>query len=65
MKYKVLIAPVEPSINAMPNYSGVLATYDIEASSEAVAGDLAFARFCQENPYHSLNRDDYIISVNM
>jgi hypothetical protein len=49
----------------MPNYSGVLATYDIDASSEAVAGDLAFTRFCQENPYHSLNRDDYIISVNM
>jgi hypothetical protein len=65
MKYKVLIAPVEPSINAMPNYSGLLADYEIEATSEAEAGDFAFIRFCQENPYHSLNRDDYIISVNM
>ncbi|SEK38539.1 hypothetical protein [Nitrosovibrio tenuis] len=64
MIYKVLIAPVEPSINDMPNYSGVLATYDIEASSEVVAGDLAFTRFCEENPYRSLNRDDYIISVH-
>lgn len=64
MIYKVLITPVEPSINDMPNYSGVLAAYDIEASSEVVAGDLAFTRFCQENPYHSLNREDYTVSVN-
>ena len=64
MKYKVMIVPVEPSINAMPNYSGVLAEYEIEASSETDAGDLAFTRFCQENPYHSVNRDDYIVSVS-
>lgn len=64
MRYKVLIAPVEPSINDVPDYTGVLADYDIEADSETEAGDLAFARFCQEKPYHSLNRDDYIINVH-
>ncbi|PSJ15942.1 hypothetical protein [Nitrosomonas supralitoralis] len=64
MIYKVLIAPVEPSINAAPNYSGLLADYEIEASSEIEAGNLAFTRFCQENPNHSLNRDDYVIDVS-
>lgn len=47
-----------------PNYSGVLADYDIEAGSESEAGDLAFARFCREKPFHSLNRDDFTIDVN-
>ena len=42
MRYKVLITPAEPSINGEPNYSGVLADYDIEADSETEAGDLAF-----------------------
>lgn len=64
MRYKVLITPVEPSVNDRPNYSGVLADYDIEAASEIEAGDLALTRFCQENPYHSLNRDDYIVNVH-
>ena len=64
MRYKVLITPAEPSINGEPNYSGVLADYDIEADSETEAGDLAFTRFCQEKPYHSLNRDDYLIDVH-
>ena len=64
MRYKVLITPAEPSIKGEPNYSGVLADYNIEASSETEAGDLAFTRFCQEKPYHSLNRDDYIIDVH-
>ena len=64
MRYKVLITPVEPSVEDRPNYSGVLADYDIEAASEIEAGDLAFTRFCQENPYHSLNRDDYIVNVH-
>ena len=41
MIYKVLITPVEPSINDGPNFSGILAAYNIEASSESVAGDLA------------------------
>ena len=63
MKYKVFIAPVEPSINAKPNYSGLLASYEIEARSEAVAKDLAFTRFCEETPYRSLNRDDYTVTV--
>ncbi|SOD40799.1 hypothetical protein [Nitrosovibrio sp. Nv4] len=63
MIYKVLIAPVEPSINDGPNFSGVLAAYDIEASSESVARDLAFIRFCEESPYRSHNRDDYTIHV--
>ncbi len=64
MIYKVLIAPVEPSINATPDYSGLLADYEIEASTETEAENLAFIRFCQENPNHSHNRDDYIVSVN-
>ena len=64
MIYKVLITHVEPSVNDRPNYSGVLADYEIEASSEAEAKDLAFKRFCQEKPYHSLNRDDFIIDVH-
>ncbi|MDN5836005.1 MAG: hypothetical protein L0H12_01480 [Nitrosospira sp.] len=64
MIYKVLITPVEPSIDDRPNYSGVLADYDIEASSNIEAGNLAFVRFCQENPYRSRNRDDYSINVH-
>ena len=64
MIYKVLITHVEPSVNDRPNYSGVLADYEIEASSEAEAKDPAFTRFCQEKPYHSLNRDDFIIDVH-
>jgi len=40
MMYKVLIAPIEPSIDDRPNYSGILADYDIEAGSETEAGDL-------------------------
>lgn len=63
MRYKVLITPVEPSINDRPNYSGVLADYDIEADSETEAENLAFTRFCQENPYRSQNRDDYTVSA--
>ncbi|MBA4142813.1 MAG: hypothetical protein H0X43_07365 [Nitrosospira sp.] len=64
MKYKVLITAVEPSIDDHPSFSGVLADYEIETGSEAEARELAFGRFCQENPYRSHNRDDYIISVN-
>ena len=64
MIYKVLIAPVEPSINATPYYSGLLADYEIEASSETEAGNLAFIKFCQEKPFHSLNRDDFIVNVS-
>jgi len=63
MKYKVLITPVEPSIDDQPNFSGLLASYDIEASSEAVAEDLAFTRFCEETPYRSHKRDDYTVTV--
>jgi hypothetical protein len=63
MKYKVLIAPVERSINDEPNFAGILASYDIEASSEAVAKDLAFTRFCEQTPYRSHNRDDYTVTV--
>jgi len=63
MKYKVFIAPVEPSIDDEPNFSGILASYEIEATSEAVAKDLAFTRFCEETPYRSNNRDDYTIAV--
>ena len=33
MIYKVLITPVEPSIDDRPNFSGLLADYEIEASS--------------------------------
>jgi hypothetical protein len=64
MIYKVLITHVQPSVNDRPNYSGVLAGYEIEAASEGEAKDLAFARFCTEKPYHSLNRDDFIIDVH-
>jgi len=63
MKYKVFIAPVEPSIDDEPNFSGILASYEIEATSEAVAKDLAFTRFCEETPYRSLKRDDYTVTV--
>lgn len=64
MRYKVLITPAEPSVEDRPNYSGVLADYDIDATSEIEAGDLAFNRFCQENPFRSLNRGDYIVNVS-
>jgi hypothetical protein len=63
MIYKVLIVPVEPSIKDEPNFSGVLASYDIEASSEEVAEDLAFVKFCEETPFRSHNRDDYTVTV--
>lgn len=64
MTYKVLITPIEPSIDDRPNFSGVLADYDIEADSEIEAENLAFTRFCQESPYRSHSRDDYTISVS-
>jgi hypothetical protein len=64
MIYKVLITHVEPSVNDRPNYSGVLADYEIDAASENEARNLAFTRFCEEKPYHSLNRDDFIIDVH-
>lgn len=64
MIYKVLITHVQPSVNDRPNYSGVLADYEIEASSEDEARSLAFTRFCAEKPYHSLNQDDFIIDVH-
>ncbi|SCY38757.1 hypothetical protein SAMN05216420_105159 [Nitrosospira sp. Nl5] len=64
MAYKVLITPIQPSIEDRPNYSGILADYNIEAASETEAGHVAFIRFCQENPYRSHNRDDYTINVH-
>lgn len=64
MIYKVLITHVEPSANDRPDYSGVLADYEIEATSEDEARDRAFTRFCEEKPYHSLNRDDFIIDAH-
>jgi hypothetical protein len=51
MKYKVLITPVAPSVATHPNFTGVLADYEVDANSESEAGDLAFDRFCQENPF--------------
>jgi hypothetical protein len=64
MKYKVLITPIEPSVDDHPNFTGVLADYEIDASSEAEAEDIAFDRFCKENPFRSHNRDDYVIHVS-
>jgi hypothetical protein len=64
MIYKVLITPVEPSIDDRPNFSGLLADYEIEASSETEAEEVAFSRFCQESPFRSHNREDYTVSVN-
>jgi hypothetical protein len=64
MIYKVLITPIEPSIDDRPNFTGVLADYDIEADSEDEAENRAFTRFCQESPYRSHDRDDYTISVS-
>ena len=37
MKYKVLLTPVETSVYDQPNYSGVLADYDVEVVSEIEA----------------------------
>ncbi len=64
MKYKVLITPVEPSIDTHPNFSGVLANYEVEANSESEAENTAFNRFCQENPFRSHRRDDFIITAS-
>jgi hypothetical protein len=64
MKYKVLITPVEPSIDTHPNFSGVLANYEVEANSESEAENIAFNRFCQENPFRSHRRDDFIITAS-
>ena len=64
MKYKVLITPVAPSVDAHPNFTGVLANYEVDANSEPEAGDVAFDRFCQENPFRSHRRDDFIINVS-
>ncbi|SEA71436.1 hypothetical protein [Nitrosospira multiformis] len=64
MIYKVLITPVEPSIDDRPNFSGLLADYEIEANSKTEAEEMAFIRFCQESPFRSHNREDYTISVN-
>jgi hypothetical protein len=41
MKYKVLITPVEPSVDDHPNFTGVPADYEIDANSEADAEDIA------------------------
>ena len=46
MKYKVLITPVEPSIDTHSNFSGVLADYEIEANSESEAGDVGVIEAC-------------------
>jgi hypothetical protein len=64
MKYKVLIAPVAPSVDTHPNFAGVLANYEVDANSELEAGNVAFDRFCQENPFRSHRRDDFIINVS-
>jgi hypothetical protein len=64
MKYKVLIAPVAPSIDTHPNFTGVLANYEVNANSDSEAGNVAFDRFCQENPFRSHRRDDFIINVS-
>ena len=64
MKFRVLITPVEPSVDDRPNFTGVLANYEIEASSEAEADDIAFDRFRNESPFRSHNRDDYIVHVS-
>lgn len=64
MKYKVLITPIEPSVDDHPNFTGVLADYEIDASSDADAEDIAFDRFCTESPFRSHNRDDYVIHVS-
>ncbi len=64
MKYKVLITPVEPSIDTHPNFSGVLADYEVEANSESEAENTAFNRFCQENPFRSHRRDDFIMTAS-
>ena len=64
MKYKVLITPVAPSVDTHPNFTGVLANYEVDANSESEAGDVAFDRFCQENPFRSHRRDDFIINVS-
>ena len=64
MIYRVMITPVEPSIDELPNFSGLLADYEIEADSELEAENIAFDRFCQENPFRSHNREDYTVSVS-
>lgn len=64
MKYKVLITPVAPSLDTHPNFTGILADYEVDANSEFEAGDVAFDRFCQENPFRSHRRDDFIINVS-
>jgi hypothetical protein len=64
MKYKILITPVEPSIDTHPNFSGVLANYEVEANSESEAENMAFNRFCHENPFRSHRRDDFIITAS-
>jgi hypothetical protein len=53
-----------PSIDTHPNFSGVLANYEVEANSESEAGHIAFDRFCQENPFRSHRRDDFIITAS-
>jgi hypothetical protein len=64
MKYNVLIAPVAPSVDTHPNFTGVLANYEVDANSELEAGNVAFDRFCQENPFRSHRPDDFIINVS-
>jgi hypothetical protein len=64
MKCKVLIAPVAPSVDTHPNFTGVLANYEVDANSESEAGNVAVDRFCQENPFRSHRRDDFIINVS-
>ena len=50
MKYKVLITPVAPSVDTHPNFTGVLADYEVDANSEFEAGDVAFDRFLLGEP---------------
>jgi hypothetical protein len=64
MKYKVLITPVQPSVDTHSNFSGVLADYEVDANSESEASDIAFDRFCGENRFRSHKRNDYIINVH-
>ena len=64
MKYKDSDYSCSAIDRHSPQFQWLLANYEVEANSESEAGNIAFDRFCQENPFRSHRRDDFIITAS-
>ena len=64
MRYKVLITPVEPSVDDHLTTAVFWPITILKLLRKLKPETWLLPVFCQENPYHSLNRDDYIVNVH-